>query len=143
MEQNELLEEFANVIAKAYYNKSIYFLSDFYQSETRIVFLLNKSGGESTPGDISAELGFSTARTASLLRSLEHKKYIDRIAAAKDRRRVIVSLTDEGRKFAYEKYDELMAFFAKLSDAFGEKDLNEFIRLIGRLSEISEDISEK
>lgn len=130
-----------DVMSKAYYNKSIFFLSDFYQSETRIVFMLLKSGGESTPGDISAELGFSTAHTASLLRSLEHKKYIDRLPAAKDKRRVIVTLTEEGKSFANEKYDELTAFFTKLSDAFGEKDMNEFIRLIGRLSEITEDIS--
>lgn len=130
-----------DVMSKAYYNKSIFFLSDFYQSETRIVFMLLKSGGESTPGDISAELGFSTAHTASLLRSLEHKKYIDRLPAAKDKRRVIVTLTEEGKSFANEKYGELTAFFTKLSDAFGEKDMNEFIRLIGRLSEITEDIS--
>lgn len=139
--ENNKLTEFMNVMSKAYYNKSIFFLSDFYQSETRIVFMLLKSGGESTPGDISAELGFSTAHTASLLRSLEHKKYIDRLPAAKDKRRVIVTLTEEGKSFANEKYGELTAFFTKLSDAFGEKDMNEFIRLIGRLSEITEDIS--
>lgn len=139
--ENNKLTEFMNVMSKAYYNKSIFFLSDFYQSETRIVFMLLKSGGESTPGDISAELGFSTAHTASLLRSLEHKKYIDRLPAAKDKRRVIVTLTEEGKSFANEKYSELTAFFTKLSDAFGEKDMNEFIRLIGRLSEITEDIS--
>ena len=103
--------------------------------------MLLKSGGESTPGDISAELNFSTAHTASLLRSLEHKKYIDRLPAAKDRRRVIVTLTEEGKAFANEKYGEMAAFFAKLFDAFGEKDLNELIRLIGRLSEITEDIT--
>lgn len=135
------LTEFMDVMSKTYYNKSIFFLSDFFQSETRIVFLLLKKGGESTPGDISAELNLSTAHTASLLRSLEHKKYIDRLPAAKDRRRVIVTLTEEGRAFANEKYGELTAFFTKLSDAFGEKDMNEFIRLIGRLSEITEDIS--
>lgn len=139
--ENNKLTEFMDVMSKAYYNKSIFFLSDFYQSETRIVFMLLKSGGESTPGDISAKLGFSTAHTASLLRSLEHKKYIDRLPAAKDKRRVIVTLTEEGKAFANEKYDELTAFFTKLSDAFGEKDMNEFIRLIGRLSEITEDIS--
>lgn len=139
--ENNKLTEFMDVMSKAYYNKSIFFLSDFYQSETRIVFMLLKSGGESTPGDISAELGFSTAHTASLLRSLEHKKYIDRLPAAKDKRRVIVTLTEEGKSFANEKYGELTAFFTKLSDAFGEKDMNEFIRLIGRLSEITEDIS--
>lgn len=130
-----------DVMSKAYYNKSIFFLSDFFQSETRIIFLLLKIGGESTPGDISAELNFSTAHTASLLRSLEHKKYIDRLPAAKDRRRVIVTLTEEGKAFANEKYVEMAAFFAKLFDAFGEKDMNEFIRLIGRLSEITEDIT--
>lgn len=139
--ENNKLTEFMDVMSKAYYNKSIFFLSDFYQSETRIVFMLLKSGGESTPGDISAELGFSTAHTASLLRSLEHKKYIDRLPAAKDKRRVIVTLTEEGKSFANEKYGELTAFFTKLSDAFGEKDMNELIRLIGRLSEITEDIS--
>lgn len=139
--ENNKLTEFMDVMSKAYYNKSIFFLSDFYQSETRIVFMLLKNGGESTPGDISAELGFSTAHTASLLRSLEHKKYIDRLPAAKDRRRVIVTLTEEGKAFAHEKYSELTAFFTKLSDAFGEKDMNEFIRLIGRLSEITEDIA--
>lgn len=140
---NNKLTEFMDVMSKAYYNKSIFFLSDFYQSETRIVFLLLKSGGKSTPGDISAELGFSTARTASLLRSLEHKMYIDRLPAAKDRRRVIVTLTDEGKAFADEKYSEITTFFAKLFDAFGEKDLNEFIRLMGRLSEITEDITKE
>ena len=140
---NNKLTEFMDVMSKAYYNKSIFFLSDFFQSETRIVFLLLKSGGESTPGDISAELGFSTAHTASLLRSLEHKKYIDRLPAAKDRRRVIVTLTDEGKAFADEKYSEIKTFFAKLFDAFGEKDLNEFIRLMGRLSEITEDITKE
>ena len=41
--ENNKLTEFMDVMTKAYYNKSIFFLSDFFQSETRIVFLLLKN----------------------------------------------------------------------------------------------------
>lgn len=142
-EYDELMKNFMEVMQNAYYNRSITFLTDFFQGETKVLFCIKRicdNGRECTPGFISSELGLSTARTASILRSLEHKGYIGRINAKKDKRRVIVSMTEEGRTFADEKHREVMAFYDKAFHAMGEKDLSELVRLIGRLSEITENV---
>lgn len=91
------------------------------------------------PGNISEEMGISSARVAAALNSLEEKGLIIRSIDPGDRRRFIVSLTEKG-KLETERQTQLMlekgvAVLKKL----GEDDAKEYVRILGRVAEIMEE----
>jgi DNA-binding MarR family transcriptional regulator len=58
--------------------------------------------GQMTAGQLAAESGLSTGAVTTLLDRLERAGYVRRVRDTVDRRRVLVELTDEARKRAWE-----------------------------------------
>ena len=68
------------------------------QGESRLLTYLARAGDSRPgPGDISRDIGVSTARVAALLHGLEQKALARRIPDAGDGRRETVELTEKGR----------------------------------------------
>jgi DNA-binding MarR family transcriptional regulator len=82
----------------------------------------------------------STARVAMALKSLESKGYIERRADAKDRRKVIVSITAQGRELVETERKDMHDRIVALLNQLGGGDARNYIRLAGRIAEISERI---
>ena len=73
---------------------------------------------------------------------VEKKNYITREIDPKDRRKVSISATPEGKAAAEEskkKYDEM---WSELLDRFGEENMRQLIRLINELDSLSSGFSE-
>jgi DNA-binding MarR family transcriptional regulator len=58
--------------------------------------------GQMTAGQLAVESGLSTGAVTTLLDRLERAGYVRRVRDTVDRRRVLVELTDEARKRAWE-----------------------------------------
>jgi DNA-binding MarR family transcriptional regulator len=58
--------------------------------------------GQMTAGRLAAESGLSTGAVTTLLDRMERAGYVQRVRDTVDRRRVLVELTDEARKRAWE-----------------------------------------
>ncbi|HEY7267835.1 MAG TPA: MarR family transcriptional regulator [Solirubrobacterales bacterium] len=66
-------------------------------SEAQLIWLLDEAGDAST-GDLARRLGVDPANASTLLTKLERRGLVRRVPAERDRRRRLVSLTDEGRE---------------------------------------------
>ena len=86
-------------------------------------------------------LHISKPAISYILNTLEKKNYITREIDPKDRRKVSISATPEGKAAAEEsmkRYDEL---WSEILSQFGEDNMKELIRLIHGLDELYENFS--
>ena len=97
-----------------------------------------------TIGEIQKRIGVVPAQMSRIVKSLEDrgsKSYIHCSINARDRRRIDVAITPEGRS-AYEKYrsTRLLATLDTLS-ALSPKDLDDFMRVLRKIKQrISENL---
>lgn len=111
----------------------------FVRGEAATLGYLANVSDEVTPGDLAHEFAISTARVASLLNGLERKGFIAREQSSEDRRKVIVSITDEGRDVLREKHDQGIHRLATMLEALGEHDARELVRISARVRDICKD----
>ena len=100
-----------------------------------LLYLLQKGEG-ATPGELGRALKSSTARVAAALNSLERKNQITRKTDEKDRRKVVVELTEEGRKKAEECRRLPEQMVTHLMDRLGEEDAQNMLHILKRINEI-------
>lgn len=127
-------------------------LAFFLKKSSKELFNIVKSGhGESgvlqilleneknkkplSSGDICAKMQLSSGRTALTLKSLELKRLIVRRADEKDKRRILVKLTEKGKALAESTAKEVSAAVNKIVEKLGEKQAAEFIGMLATISE--------
>ena len=88
-----------------------------------------------TPTELAHTFSLSTARIATILNRLENKNFIVRIHDNKDRRKVYIHLTDEGRQKAEQKAKELYERMQRFLQVMGDKDAAEYVRLTKKVAE--------
>lgn len=86
------------------------------------------------PGDISREMGISSARVATALNNLESKGLLTRQIDIRDRRKILIELTDKGGEQAKNNKDMFIGQVAKMFEFLGEADADEYIRITKRLA---------
>ena len=96
------------------------------------------AGGELSPGELANRMGVSDARVANILRSLEERGLVTRAGATKDRRRVVVTITDAGRVAADKIRDEGVEMVAEFLKELGEEDAQDLVRVVNRVVEVME-----
>ena len=85
---------------------------------------------------IQKKLNIAKPAISHILNTLEKKKYITREIDAKDRRKVSISATPEGKAAAEQsqkKFDEL---WDEILTRFGEDNMRQLLRLMGDLDEL-------
>lgn len=87
-----------------------------------------------TPTELAHKFSLSTARIATILNRLENKNFIVRIHDNRDRRKVYIHLTDEGRQRAEQKAKDLYDRMQGLLQVIGDKDSAEFVRLTKKVA---------
>lgn len=112
-------------------------LKGFLQGEIFVLQYLFRKVEPAVPGDISKVMGISTARIATALNGLENKGLISRQIDKEDRRRILVHLTEAGKESAIEYQDKVYKNVEQTLIALGEQDAKEYVRIMGRLAEIS------
>ena len=116
-------------------------MAEFHRSGKGELFILKylmAKDSPALPSEISDALHLSTARISAALGALQKKGQITREIDPTNRRNILVSLTAEGRRrieiFIKQMRGNLMAVLEEM----GEEDAKEFVRLMGRFSEIAE-----
>jgi len=112
-------------------------VDDLSHGERRILGYLTFEKNEVTSGELSENLNLSTPRVASALNSLSKKGFIERNRDVKDKRMVIVSITETGRHFVQEEHEDAMKMIEKTLKKLGEHDATEFVRIIKRIRDIT------
>ncbi|MCI1666133.1 MAG: MarR family transcriptional regulator [Atopobiaceae bacterium] len=103
------------------------------QGEMALLGFLLATDEPTSPTEIAQRLALTTARIANTLNCLERKGLIKRTPDAVDRRRVQVTLTDEGRSFMVAGRKRALEDIQDLLDDLGEPDASEYVRIMGRI----------
>ena len=89
-----------------------------------------------TPSQIAECSHLSPARVANVLRALEDKGWITRSHDTQDRRRVTVTLTEQGETERARRRAEFDRRGAEFLRELGEQDAREALRILKRCNEI-------
>ncbi len=88
------------------------------------------------PGQISAGLEMSSARVAAVLNRLEEKGWVERQIHPKDRRKIWVRLTGQGRTELEDSRREVHEYIGGVLRILGERDAREYLRITKRMTAI-------
>lgn len=101
-----------------------------------VLQILQKSKGVVTAGQISEEMGVSTARVAVLLKKMAAKGLITKEKGVMDGRVTIVRLTESGENIASKMRHEMWVQVEKIIDSIGEEKVLEFIEISNEIRNI-------
>ena len=103
------------------------------RGEMAVLRLLEEEKRTMSAGDISRALEMTTSRIAAVLASLVKKGLIIRQCDPGDRRRVLVSLTEQGVALCRKRKQRILEDMRKTLEALGEEDAAQFVRLLKRV----------
>ncbi len=112
-------------------------LNESMRGEMFVLHYLEHQDGPALPGDISGFMGVSTARIAVTLNNLEKKELITRQIDPEDRRRILVELTETGKKLAQTQQKEMRENLTQMIALLGEHDAREYVRISGKMAEFA------
>lgn len=87
-------------------------------------------------GELSSVFSVGSPRTAAILNTLEHKGMAVRRPDPSDGRRVLVFITDKGRRITAERIGKANRRMAGLLARLGPHDTEELVRIIRRITEL-------
>lgn len=116
-------------------------IAEAERGELPVLLYLIEGGDGAGAGELRTEFKVNSSRVASILNSLCKKGYVERVPDLGDRRRVRVFVTDEGRHFATARREETISNLTELLRLLGEEDALEYVRIMKRVAEISEQIA--
>ena len=127
------------------YSKQVSQLAELLQSsgEYSILYTLYNARQCMTAGELAENVGLTPGRIANVLKVLEKKKRIVRKRDVRDKRRIIVSLTEEGTLYFCQIYHQAEMIHQQLVSRIGEEDSKTFIRITRRLFEVSKEMAEE
>ena len=106
------------------------------QGETYVLHYLAYRDAETLPGDISIQMNVSSARIAQTLNNMEKKGWITRRIDSGDRRKIIVSLTAEGRMEEAKHTKTILGLVSEMLSLLDVQDALDYVRITGKLAEI-------
>ncbi|WP_374286852.1 MarR family winged helix-turn-helix transcriptional regulator [Lactococcus sp.] len=131
MDYNHLAEQLINNAKPPKRTQVFNRFSVYSHGEHQVIFYLFKNSGKPiVPSDISKYTDTSTARIATILNNLEDKGMVTREISREDRRKILVSITDKGRKYAETAHNEFMGHIATVLQAMGEERAKSFVESI-------------
>ncbi len=111
------------------------------QGETFVLLYILRQDDVVMPSEISNVMNISSARVAAILNNLEDKGFITRHIDKKDRRKILVELTQEGIEMAEMHNERVINITARMLELLGEHDAKEMVRIIVKLAELAPQIT--
>ncbi len=101
----------------------------YARGEIRALSFLYDNGQKAYPGELSQEMGVSTARIAVLIKRMEEKGWVTRSADTQDSRHIIVSLTPAGMEVLQHQRNDTIGLIANALERLGEEDAKTYLRI--------------
>ena len=89
-----------------------------------------------TPSELCRIQHLTSGRIATALKSLERKLYIIRHTDEIDHRKILIKLTELGKKVAKKIFNKINSNIQKIINQLGEHDANEYVRILSRLLDL-------
>lgn len=134
----KIFETFDSINIESLFDK----LNFSLKGENMLMSILNSLGGQSTPGEIIQYFDFTPARLSALVKTLEAKGFVKKVHNKKDRRTSTIILTSEGTLHYMRYREQAIKNALVIVEQLGEEDVCEFLRIIKKVSDISNSVSE-
>lgn len=129
----ELFETLDSINVETIFDKMKFSL----KGENMLLAILTTLGGQSTLSKITEISAFTPARLSAVIKSLEAKGFVERVHNEDDRRTTTVFLTSEGAMQYLSYRQEAIRNAFVIVEQLGEEDVCEFIRIIRKIAEIT------
>lgn len=96
--------------------------------EDPVLEYLSRQDEGMNPSELAKTLGYTRPRMTRILDSLEEKGFVVREQDERDRRRVIATCTEEGRRYARDHSSNGVANLAGTLSKMGEHDARQLLR---------------
>lgn len=113
------------------------------KGENMLMSILNNLGGQGTAAEINQYFDFTPARLSAIVKTLEAKGLVQKVQNKKDRRSFTIVLTSEGVMHYMRYRERAIANAMFLVEYLGEEDVAEFLRIVKKISDISNEITDK
>lgn len=143
MDYNKLALEFLNNMGAVRRAKPQKNIDEALHGENFILGYIARHGGDVNPGEISQEMGVSSARVATALNNLEKKGLITRQIDLNNRSKILVGITAEGKELTEKYFQEILGVATKMLEFLGEQDAKEYIRIMKKLAEFKTNCDEQ
>lgn len=130
---NEILEQIFNELRIRSKHSLIDSLNEFNKGEIGVLSYLMFDCDGVSAGCLSNQLNVSTARIASILNSLEDKKYIKRISDNNDKRKTIVYITNNGKELVNQCKKEILNKINNVLNDIGIEDIKRYINISNKI----------
>lgn len=128
MDYNQAAEVFLSAVKKKGKAEIINRFNNYSHGEQLVLgYLYKEAGKEVVPSAIAKYTHTSTARIATILNNLEDKHMITREISRTDRRKILVAITDKGRRTAEEAKMAACTNLARVFEEMGEERTQSFI----------------
>lgn len=138
MDCEELAKEFCNMCFLRSRKKAGAEKMLSIAGEEGVLLCIHSSEHKILVGEIARELELTPARTTNIINVLEKKGYVFRENDQADKRKVYISLSEDGKRHIADKYEEALYKYGVLFERLGEQDSREYFRILGRIHEITE-----
>lgn len=143
MDKTSLREAFIEQLWRMYKLEIMLYLREFLVGETAALEYIAVQQGALTPSEISEALRVSRARTATILRTLREKGYVDMRTDDGDRRRVNVTATRAGLDCLAEKHAFLAEYFDMYIGEIGEDNAVKMTELLKLTADCAPSLMER
>ncbi len=106
-------------------------------SQLQILSLIDESGPEVSMSQMARELAVTMPSVTGLVDQLSQRELVTRRHDEKDRRRVLVSLTDDGRQALAEAWQTIIALIARLLEGLSEEERESMVSSAERVHALS------
>ena len=141
MDYTELAGQFLQYFNKFRKNHHQKAIDETLGGEAFVLLYIWRKSSYVLPSEVSNEMCISSARMAAILNALENKGLVIRQIDREDRRRILVSLTRSGEAAARELSQKALNSAVHMLEMLGERDANEFVRIMGRLVDLAPEIT--
>lgn len=111
-------------------------LNEFNRGEVGVLSYLAFEKDEASAGELSEKLNVTTARIASILNSLENKKFIKRKEDNSDKRKTLVVITDKGKELANNTKKEIINKIILVIKEVGYNEINEYVKIALKIRKV-------
>ena len=137
MNYNEKAEElFTILITRKKYLKEIPF--NFSQGENGALLYLNFVKDNVTITELTEVLGVSLPRVVSIINSLETKKLISKNPDSNDKRKVLITITEKGKKLILNQKQKSIKKIATVIQGLTEEEIIQYIEITKKMGKIEE-----
>ena len=119
-------------------NKKNAILLESLRGENAVLTYLVNHRENIHPGTLAEHLSLVPGRTADILKSLEKKGLIVRQKDPEDRRKTIVSITEEGVRYTKNRRKKIRDQYSGLYKELGAEDTLKLIELLERMNDYFE-----